>query len=146
MDLMPYTCTQCGAPIDRMTLKCNHCGTEFYMNEKHFLVVKESVPGEHTIYASAEIDPYDLMHDRERRVRYAVEELTAKLADELAPYIEIEQDADPRRGVYQFYARCRVLEPHGRYYANDSVFSLHPRIRDYRNEIKTAMDSQKEKT
>lgn len=126
MSLSPYVCTQCGGPVDRKTLTCNHCGTTFYMDEQQVLVVREGRPGEHTINAIVSIEPHELMYDSERRLEYAVEELTHRLARELAPYLEIEQNADPRRGVYLLHAHCRVLEPHGPYTTTRTRCSLHP--------------------
>lgn len=113
MGLTPFICTQCGGQVDRATLTCHNCYTQFYLNEQQVLIATEHLPNERTIGATVCMRPEELMYCGDKIIEYSVKELTHKLAEGLAPFMEIEQDADPMRNLIMLHARCRVLEPHG---------------------------------
>lgn len=112
-NLVPLICTQCGAPIDRATLTCEHCGTQFEYNSDNIVVVRERLPHEKTLGARVSIRLEELSYIGEPsdRIGFAIRELSHNLADQLIPFIEFEQAVNPLYNAVDVYGRVRIIEP-----------------------------------
>lgn len=105
------TCPNCGAPINRLTMRCEYCGAVF----------KEDVPNivvqmEHSkvmpVRAEAFIDYYISEHvPKEDLTRMVSSELTRKIADGLSQLMEIKVQDDPLRCGTLIVGTVRVVPP-----------------------------------
>lgn len=111
MRLTPLICTQCGGQIDRVTMTCQSCQTQFELSGEQTLVIREHLPNEYTIGASLSIDPRNLYFGQMDYLNFAVEELSHKLAEGLAPFMEVEQLSDLSDNSIMLNARLRLLKP-----------------------------------
>ena len=116
MDLKvkPLVCTNCGGHIDRSTMKCPFCDTQYH-RQRDEVTVNYIVdrPGTHRLRATIRVDDQMVRHDPEAASNYVLNRLRHEIADGLLAYMKIEtqQDFDPLRRCQIIRGEVRVLDP-----------------------------------
>lgn len=113
-DLKPYICTQCGGRVNRATLVCEMCGTQFKDDSGGAGVIKIDVvrPGVRTLVQSREV-PREMIysmppHDFSEMI---LRSMAKELADNIIPFMDVQTAEDPIRGAMYVRSRIRVLDP-----------------------------------
>lgn len=114
-EIKPLVCENCGGHIDRATMKCPYCDTQ-YERKSNGVTVNYVVtqPGVHTIRADIRVSNLQKLHDPEGATRYALDRLRQEVADGLLAYMKISTSKD-----LSFMEDCeiirgeiRVVDPH----------------------------------
>lgn len=112
MELKPLTCDKCGGQIDRVTLTCKMCGTQYVLDENMRPVRLEvSECRLVTIGSSIAVPSYSLSAHPEECSELVLKELASKMAEKLLPLMEFQSTYDMQYNQYVTYARLRVAEP-----------------------------------
>jgi len=112
MELKPLICDKCGGQIDRVTLTCKMCGTQYVLDENMKPVRLEvSECRLVTIGSCVAIPKYSLADHPEECTEYTLRELASKMAEKILPLMELQSMYDPKYNEYVTYARLRVAEP-----------------------------------
>lgn len=112
-------CTNCGGNINPSTYVCEYCGTK-YMRPKRDLPTQPLIvidrPGVHTLQAKIRLDHNMIrLIGKEDASRICMERLVNELANNIAPFMEVETDNDIERMEQVVSARLRVVEPSYRF-------------------------------
>jgi hypothetical protein len=111
-ELKPLICQCCGGKIDRKTMKCPYCDTQY---EKKFEGTPVSFtverPGVHHIRAMARLDEEAVLRNPEIATKWAMDKLRNGIADGLLEYMRIDTEKDPLRFCRIIRADVRVLDP-----------------------------------
>ena len=111
--LEPLICPQCGGQIDRATMTCKHCETQFKRQEEVIRIITER-PGEHTLSASAAI-PNHLIYTlgAEKASELALTEIAKKMAKCIMPFISVKTSAEDiwMEDTTLIRGRLRVCDP-----------------------------------
>lgn len=105
-------CPNCGAPIKQNSCKCEYCGTQFENHNGNLIkietfknpckVYKTEIPiPDHVIKQLGEKEVSDLV----------IKQLSANLADAIAPNMELQTEYDPIAMTQRISARVRIVEP-----------------------------------
>lgn len=111
-EVKPLVCQNCGGRIDRSTMKCPYCDTQYERKYEglpvNFVVEK---PGVHRIAAMVRIPDKVSLRDPERATQYAMERLRQGIADGLLAYMKIRTELDPMSFCQIIRGEVRVVEP-----------------------------------
>ena len=115
--LKPYICPQCGGKVNRASLVCEMCGTQFKEDRSKDMVTRLVVtrPGVATLGQALRVDKHYLTHDPKEFSEYAIKMLAREFTECIAPYLDIQVEDDPRDSSYIMRARLRVVEPEYRF-------------------------------
>lgn len=110
-ELKPYICTQCGGKVNRATLVCEMCGTQFKEDcPDHIIVVTK--PGIHTLRVSRSIDErLKYICEPEELSKRTLEDMSRQLSLILFPFMDIKVEENNEYGADQITATVRVLDP-----------------------------------
>lgn len=105
-------CKNCGGTIDRRTMKCPYCDTQ-YERQHGSTMVQFAVerPGVHVIRAQAMVADEIAMRNPEAAAKIAEDQLRRSLADGLLDYMRCVTTVDPRRCCRIIRGEVRVVEP-----------------------------------
>lgn len=110
----PLICQNCGGRIDRRTMKCPYCDTEYErnMDEMPIRFVVEQ-PGVHRIRAEVRLAEEMIVRDPEGASRYAMNKLRQGIADGLLEYMKIctSKSFDPMNMCQVIRGEVRVIDP-----------------------------------
>lgn len=110
-ELSPLTCPNCGAPINRVTMKCEYCGTVF--EEVGYRELK-IIHNPHAVPLIAEFkipfEVVDRIGDKESESIIRSELLNA-MKSNLAEHLDIVCEVDPLTWSYRCIGRLRVVPP-----------------------------------
>ena len=110
----PLVCTNCGGHIDRSTMKCPFCDTQYH-RQRDEVTVNYIVdrPGTHRLRATIRVDDQMALHDPEAASNYVLNRLRHEIADGLLAYMKIEtqKDFDPFSRCQIIRGEVRVLDP-----------------------------------
>lgn len=105
-------CPNCGAPINRATMRCEYCGAAFenefgYGNQMiiHRIEHPKAVPLKSVMQIDrdlASIDGYE---------KYVVDSISRSLAEKVAEYMDLTFQDDPMNDRVTAYARIRIVPP-----------------------------------
>lgn len=110
--LQKLQCDNCGGRIDRASLTCISCGTEYrYEHETQELRIITEARKVDTLSERFIIPEEILAYDPEEAVEFSIKRIASEMARRLVPYIEWEQERDPMRMKTAIYARLRVARP-----------------------------------
>lgn len=103
-------CTQCGAPINRYSHKCEYCGTQYKINETLNPIILENpkfkvIQCEHKIFKE-DIKYIPLEHIGEM----CMHEMAKDLAVALMPYVEVSVSNDVIDPTITVTSRLRVAD------------------------------------
>lgn len=117
IEMKPLTCINCGAPIDRSSMKCEYCGTQYereYDGTNVRFVVDR--PGVHTLRAEVMVDDLSLRRSPpEAMERHIMNRMRQTIADGLMEYLKMEVAQDPLRRCRIIRGEVRVLDPSWEY-------------------------------
>ena len=110
-DLTPMSCPNCGAPINRVTMKCEYCGTVF--EEVGYRELK-IIHNPHAVPLIAEFRiPFDAVNqigDKESESIIRNELLDAMRSD-LTEQMDIVCEIEPLTRSFRCIGRLRVVPP-----------------------------------
>lgn len=107
--LKPYVCTQCGGRVNRATMTCEMCGTQFKEQDNILRIVAER-PGVHTLGQAIAIGNEMALLQPKEVSAIVMEQMTRELAKCIAPFIEMEIEDDPIYSQKIVRGRIRVLD------------------------------------
>ena len=119
--MQKIVCECCGGKINPSNLTCEYCGTryqirnEFGTNTVH--IIRNSHPSVIPLRTKMEFDSSHMSHiPPEQLAEISMQDITHRLAEALAPYVEIEtyRDLYTYRQIVQ--GTIRVVEPNFRFY------------------------------
>ena len=102
-------CPNCGAPINRSTMRCDYCGAMFKSDFDHFVIYQIEHPKIVPLQAVMKVDDELVMMDGYDR--YLVDEMAYSLAKQVANYMEVTIQHDPRNCQVTTCARVRIVPP-----------------------------------
>lgn len=108
----PLICQCCGGHIDRKSMKCLYCDTQY---EKKFsdtpVTFTVERPGVHHIGAMVRVDEAMVRQSPQMATEFAINRLRQGIADGLLDYMRIETSQDYSQFCRIIRADVRVLEP-----------------------------------
>lgn len=121
MKLTPMTCTNCAGTINRATMTCEYCGTQFESlnaNNEMVMVVEHQSSQVRVLRTQTSI-PAELLRDdcmAKNSVAYmAMDDIRRQLAKALEDCMTIEMTYDIKTMRQIITAKVRVLEPDFRF-------------------------------
>lgn len=114
-ELKPLVCKNCGGQIDRATMKCPYCDTQ-YKSENDMVYVVVDRPGVYKIRCKARM-PRELMDVCPERARdHVLRQMRTQIADELLGFMKFmtSEEYEPMSMCQMICGEISVLEP-GRY-------------------------------
>lgn len=107
-------CPNCGGNIDRERMICPYCGTQFKREEyeQNILRIEAYNPQVEIFKGKIILDRrYVAAVGVEEASKMAVHEIARKVADSIAPFMELNTEFDARRLETVVSARVRILRP-----------------------------------
>ena len=105
------TCSSCGAPIDRGTMLCPYCKTQYtFPNSELKLVVAR--PGVHKIRTQIEVDSNYIRANPEGARDYTLMQLREQLAEGLLGYMRVCTEDNPMDSCQIIRGEITVLDPY----------------------------------
>ena len=107
-----YTCTCCGAPINRSKMKCEYCGTEYKLENEIPVIRMETFRNPVKEFTACMlIDKYDAVIGGEDYMKFAVEHLARELLPAVMEGMSIRTMPEPSLCGAKLYGRVRVVIP-----------------------------------
>ena len=110
MFLEQLKCNECGAPIDRATLKCPYCGAVYRDRQLGEVRYIRDRAGTVKLYGRSEVDVF-LPFSNEDRAKIAARDITNRVAEALLPYMTFEQYYEVERHRHIVTGIVTVVEP-----------------------------------
>lgn len=107
--LKPYVCTQCGGRVNRTTMTCEMCGTQFKEQDNILRIIAKR-PGVHTLGQAIAIDNEMALLQPKEVSAIVMGQMTRELAKCIAPFIEMEIEDSPIYCQKIIKGRIRVLD------------------------------------
>lgn len=119
MTIKPLTCTNCAGKINRATMTCEYCGTQFESlnaNNEMVMVVEHQSSPVRILRAQTTI-PIELMRGmaKDSVADMAMDDIRRQLAKALEEHMTIEMTYDIKTMRQIITAKVRVLEPDFRF-------------------------------
>jgi predicted amidophosphoribosyltransferase len=105
-------CPNCGANINRRSLRCDYCGTEYkHPNEQIKIIVDR--PGVHTIRTQTRVSLEHMRQAPERAREYVLRDMREQIADGLLAYMKMttSESYDPLNLCQIIRGEVRVVDP-----------------------------------
>lgn len=103
-------CPNCGAPINRATMRCDYCGAVFE-RDKEFVIHQIENPKVITLKTVMRVDNDIAKMDGYEK--YLVGHMAHNLAEQIVKYMDVTVQDDPSHCQVMTYARVRVVPPNG---------------------------------
>ena len=111
-ELKALTCKNCGATINRATMKCEYCDTQYQRTyEGAEITFVSERAGVHSIRAMVAVDELMVGKNPEAATEFAVRKLRNSIADGLLEYMRCETEVDPIRFCRIIRGEVRVVDP-----------------------------------
>ena len=111
-ELRQLECVNCGGKIDRSTMKCPYCDTQYERKQdEHIIKYEVERPGVHRIRAKVKLDQASIIHNPEAESNYVMGKLRSAIADSLLDYMQIAIADDPRSFTKEILGEVRVVDP-----------------------------------
>ena len=109
----PLICKQCGAAINRSTMRCEYCGTQYKIENQLPVRVYVDRPQVQTLEAELSMGKEFVAGVSEKELHsFVSHNIAMKLAEALEPNVEYMVRADdPIFGLYVVRGRVRILPP-----------------------------------
>ncbi len=107
-----YICSCCGGKINRITMTCEYCGTQY--EEKHDNLIRiETFRNPVVTLQNEFVFNNDLMdHLTPQEIsKLAMDKTVRELAECIAPYIEVQIENDPMRCQKIMRSRIKIVQP-----------------------------------
>lgn len=120
LEKIEQNCHNCGAPIDRRTMRCDYCGTRYKGGSEGVSIgIGSAIPGTHAIYAQVEVE-YGLLERHPEEAKKAIEhKLAYALAKEILKYATVTTNDNYHNFNKSIRAKVEVVEPRD-YASNES--------------------------
>lgn len=113
-ELKPLICQCCGGQIDRRTMKCPYCETQYNGKLEPVHIISRSEPyGVQTLQAAVYVDEL-AFQNQEIAMKIAREKLYEAMMKSMTPYVEIEENRDPCRFGRTLRGRLKIFTDKGR--------------------------------
>ena len=114
-ELKPLVCKNCGGQIDRRTMKCPYCDTQ-YESQNEMIHVVVDRPGVYKIRCRVAVSREDMVRSPEGCRDYVLRKMRTQIADELLGFMKLmtSEEYDPMSMRQIICGEISVLEP-GRY-------------------------------
>jgi len=109
-DLTALICDCCGGQIDRETLTCRSCGTQYRQKSNGLLEIIQTDRPIRFIDEAVIIPRFALETDPEKAMEYSVHKLAEKLAERILPLAEWVQEYSPKDQSYYLNMRIGIAE------------------------------------
>lgn len=105
LEFKPLICERCGAAIDRKTMRCPYCGTE-YIRENNGAQIRFVVdrPGVQKISTQVRVDMDMMAASPEGARAYVLDRMCHEVADALLAFMKISTAED-----YSPLSRCQII-------------------------------------
>ena len=113
-ELKQLTCENCGATINRRTMRCDYCNTEYaYENNGTQVRFVVDRPGVHTIRCETRVDMAHMRYNPERAKEYVLSDMRKQIADGLLAYMKLTtyENYDTMHCCQLIRGEVRVVEP-----------------------------------
>ena len=109
-ELKPYICPQCGGKVNRATLICEMCGTQFHEVAPNGIIIAR--PGVHVLGVNRVInDEMFYLHNPQELSEYILKDMAREFASCILPFLDVRSEQNPCRNQTILSARLRVVEP-----------------------------------
>lgn len=106
--MKPYICTQCGATINRATMKCEYCGAQYEDRKEYFVLVDK--PNVHVLKTKVAVDERLLQYEPELVAETCLNNMVREMAKSIAPFVDLQHEYDPKFNQHYFSGRLRVCD------------------------------------
>ena len=106
-----YKCSCCGGNINRATMTCEYCGTQYKNEYGNVLRVETFQNPVRTLGCKRMLDRQVLMNNPQEYSEYAIRSLAGQFAEAIAPYMYLESSLDYKTGQIILDAKIKVVEP-----------------------------------
>lgn len=113
MNNKAYICQCCGGTINRATMKCEYCGTEYEKNndQVHLRIETFRNPVE-TLACQVGITDEDMMAlGPEAASKLAMQKMCRQLSECLVPFIDMRVEHDPCTRIHHLEGRLKIVRP-----------------------------------
>ena len=113
LEMKAMKCQSCGANINRITMQCDYCGTQYESPNDRIKIVVDR-PGVHIIHCQTKVDMEMMRHYPEGAREYVLQDMREQIADGLLAYMKMTTSEifDPMNCCQIIRGEVRVLDPH----------------------------------
>ena len=110
--LTALICKGCGGQIDRDTLTCASCGTQYkYDDDGRLVTVIQYDRRVVYLHGSFAIPSYFVAHNPEEAMEISLHELAKTMAEKIMPLMELQTRYEPMTQQYITEARVGIADP-----------------------------------
>lgn len=106
-----YKCSCCGGNINRATMTCEYCGTQYKEEYGNVIRIETFTNPVRTLASKTALDDFALKMNPKEYSEYAIKKLAVEFAECLVPFMDIHSSIDSNRGQTILDARIKVVEP-----------------------------------
>lgn len=113
MDNKAYICQCCGGTINRATMKCEYCGTEYEkIDDQVRLRIETFQNPTITLASHVGISDEDMrVLGPEAASKLAMQKMCRQLSECLAPFIDMSVEHDPCTRIHHLAGHLKVVRP-----------------------------------
>lgn len=106
-------CTCCGGTIDRRTLKCEYCGTQYVMKDDNPVIRVETFHNPVRHVAARTIIPREMASAMrpEDFKKYVLNRAIENIAESISDCVKFDTMYDPAMMEYVVHSHLKVVEP-----------------------------------
>lgn len=102
-------CPNCGAPINRATMRCDYCGAVF-KSDQNFIIRQIENPKIIPLKTAMKVDN-EFIRIGNGYEKYLMDEMAYSLGKQIVKYMEVVTQDDPALDRTIVYGRVRVVPP-----------------------------------
>ena len=106
-----YKCSCCGGNINRVTMTCEYCGTQYKEEYGNVIRIETFTNPVRTLASKMALDNFALKMNPKEYSEYAIKKLAVEFAECLVPFMDIRPSIDSHRDLTILDARVKVVEP-----------------------------------
>lgn len=113
MNNKAYICQCCGGTINRATMKCEYCGTEYEKADDQVRLRIETFQNPvETLGCQVGITDEDMIAlGPEAASKLAMQKMCRQLSECLAPFINMRIEHDPSTRIHHLEGRLKIVRP-----------------------------------
>ena len=113
IELKALKCQCCGGPINRETMKCSFCGTEYIIKDDTLFIRFETFQNPvKTLRAQCRVSNLVFNHTNQKEyMEFCLHQLARELAENMYDCMKIRTDDDEIYGDRLIRAEVRVVQP-----------------------------------
>ena len=106
-----YKCSCCGGKINRVTMTCEYCGTQYKEEYGNLIRIETFTNPVRTLASQMALDNFALKMNPKEYSEYVIKRLATNFAECPVPFMDIHSSIDSNRGQMILDARVKVVEP-----------------------------------